>query len=49
MALGISSDLVDMNNNPIKENLENSEPFVVMEFESDEAVKVFYIAYVLDI
>ena len=45
MALGISSDLVDMNNNPINENLENSEPFVVMEFESDEAVKVFYIAY----
>ncbi|CAN6281646.1 unnamed protein product [Urochloa humidicola] len=38
-------DQVDMNSNPSKENLENGEPFVVMEYESEEAAKVFYIAY----
>lgn len=33
MAFDIISDLVDMNSNPSKENLENGEPFVGMEFE----------------
>ncbi|KAF0910315.1 hypothetical protein E2562_001495 [Oryza meyeriana var. granulata] len=39
MAFDVNSELVDMNNNSSKENLENSEPFVGMEFESEEAAK----------
>uniref|UniRef100_A0A0A9BNI3 Protein FAR1-RELATED SEQUENCE n=1 Tax=Arundo donax TaxID=35708 RepID=A0A0A9BNI3_ARUDO len=45
MSFDVSSQFVDMNNNSTKENLENSEPFVGMEFESEEAAKVFYMAY----
>lgn len=40
-----NNKLVDVNSNPSKENIENSEPFVAMEFELEEAAKVFYIAY----
>ena len=42
MAFDISIELAGMNNNPRKENLENTEPFVGMEFESEEAANVLY-------
>lgn len=45
MAFDVNSEPVDMNNTSSKANLENSEPFVGMEFESEEAAKVFYMAY----
>ncbi|KAL5219565.1 hypothetical protein ABZP36_020249 [Zizania latifolia] len=45
IAFDVNSELVDINNDSNKENLQNSEPFVGMEFESEEAAKVFYMAY----